>query len=113
MLYELREYRLKVGTRGDWVKLMEGTIIPFQREQGMVIVGSFTANEEEDLYIWMRRFDNEAQRQRQYDAVYKSATWLEKIKPQIDRMLIREVMRVVMLEPTPAFAGTATLATRA
>jgi hypothetical protein len=110
MLYELREYRLRPGTRTDWVRLMEETIIPFQRSQGMVVVGSFTATEDPDLYIWMRRFDDEAERQRQYDAVYKSSTWLEQIKPRIDPMLIREVMRVVLLEPTSAFRGTGTLA---
>jgi hypothetical protein len=111
MLYELREYRLKPGTRARWVQLMQETIIPFQRAQGMVVVGSFTATEDPDLYIWMRRFDDEAERQRQYEAVYKSSTWLEQVKPQIDTMLLREVMRVVMLEPTSDFAGRRTLDT--
>jgi hypothetical protein len=38
---------------------MEEEIIPFQVSKGMVIVGSFVGQEEEDLYVWVRRFDSE------------------------------------------------------
>lgn len=110
MFYELREYRIRDGQRDRWVKLMQEQIIPFQAQQGMVIVGCFTGPEEPDLFVWMRRFDDEAQRLQQYDAVYKSAHWLEKIKPQIDEMLIRERMRITRLEPTSNYIAQATLA---
>jgi hypothetical protein len=38
----------------------------------MVIVGSFVGQEEEDLYVWIRRFDSEEERKRLYDTVYES-----------------------------------------
>ena len=62
MFFELREYRTLNGQRQNWVKFMEETIIPFQVSKGMVILGSFVGQEEEDLYIWLRRFENEAER---------------------------------------------------
>ena len=59
MFFELREYRCLDGQRDNWVKFMEEEIIPFQVSKGMVILGSFTGQEEEDLYIWLRRFESE------------------------------------------------------
>ena len=59
MFFELRQYRVKPERRDEWVKLMEETIIPFQIAQGMVVLGSFVGEQEEDLYVWIRRFDIE------------------------------------------------------
>ena len=62
MFYELREYRILNGKRDEWVKFMESDIIPFQSSKGMVIVGSFVSEEEDDLYIWIRRFASEEEK---------------------------------------------------
>jgi len=101
MFFELREYRTKPGQREKWVRFMEEVIIPFQVSKGMVIVGSFVGQEEDDLYIWMRRFDSEEQRQRLYDAVYQSDEWKNVIAPQIPAMMDRERTVVRRIEPTP------------
>ena len=69
MLFELREYRVQPGQRENWVRFMEEVTIPFQVAKGMVIVGSFTGEEEDDLYVWIRRFDDEDQRKALYAAV--------------------------------------------
>jgi len=109
MFYELREYTLRPGMRDRWVALMRDRIVPFQKRHGMLILGCFIAPEKPDAFVWMRRFDDEAQCARQYEAVYKSAEWLEQIRPQIDEMLIRELIKVTRLEPTGNYLGTATL----
>jgi hypothetical protein len=109
MFYELRDYTLRPGTRERWVSLMQDQIVPFQQSQGMQVVGCFTVPEQPESFIWIRRFENEEQRVAQYDSVYKSSYWTEKIKPQIDEMLLRELIKVTRLEPTSAFRGTATL----
>ena len=72
MFYELREYRILPGQMDNWVNFMQEVIIPFQSGQGMIIVGSFTSTEEDDLYIWMRRFENEEDRVILYVKVYAS-----------------------------------------
>lgn len=101
MFFELREYRLHSGQRERWVQFMEEVIIPFQVSQGMVVVGSFVGEEEEDLYVWIRRFESEEERERLYKAVYESERWKTEIAPKIPEMMIRERMRVVRLVHTP------------
>ena len=100
MFYELREYRILPGQMDNWFNFMQDLIIPFQSGQGMIIVGSFTSTEEDDLYIWMRRFENEEDRERLYEAVYQSDEWLNNIGPKISEMLDREKIIVTRMEPT-------------
>jgi hypothetical protein len=101
MFFELREYRIKDGKRSQWVKLMEEKIIPFQVSKGMVAVASFTAMDEPDLYVWIRRFESEEEAERLSKDVYESEYWKKEIKPEADGMLDREKMRVLRLEATP------------
>jgi hypothetical protein len=100
MLFELREYRIKNGRRADWVRLMEEKIIPFQVSKGIVFVGSFVSLDEEDLYVWIRRFESEEERETVYREVYESDYWKQEIKPESDQMLDRERMVVKRLEAT-------------
>jgi len=101
MFFELRQYRTRPGQREKWVKFMEEEIIPFQVARGMVIVGSFVGQEEEDLYVWIRRFESEEERKRQYDAVYESDHWKNVIAPQVPMMIDREAIKVTRIEATP------------
>ena len=101
MIFELRLYRLKPGQRERWVKWMEEKIIPFQVALGVVVVGSFIAEEDPDLYVWIRRFDSEQERQRLYTNIYESLTWINEIRPVNDGMLIREKIQVIRLQATP------------
>lgn len=101
MFFELRQYRMKAGQKENWVKLMEETIIPFQIAQGMVVIGSFTGEQEEDLYVWIRRFESEEQREELYEKVYQSDTWKNEIAPLVGDMLDRSRIVVTRLEATP------------
>ena len=101
MLFELRQYRIQPGRMDDWVKLMEEEIIPFQVAQGMVILGSFRGEQEPDTYVWIRRFKDEEERARLYEAVYRSDHWRENLAGPVSEMLIREEIRVTRLTPTP------------
>ena len=101
MFFELREYRTKPGQRERWVKFMEEVILPFQISKGMVVIGSFVGTQEDDLYIWVRRFDSEEQREALYAAVYQSDEWKNVIAPQIPEMMDREKIVVRRIAPTP------------
>jgi hypothetical protein len=104
MLFELRQYRTKPGQRQKWVKFMEEVIIPFQVSKGMVILGSFVGEEEDNLYVWIRRFASEEERKQLYAAVYESDTWKNDIAPKVPDMLDREAIKVTRLEATPKSA---------
>jgi hypothetical protein len=67
----------------------------------MVIVGSFVAEEEDDLYVWIRRFENDAERDRLYQEVYQSDHWKEQLGPRIPEMMDRTKMVVRRIEATP------------
>ncbi len=104
MFFELRQYRTLPGQRENWVKFMEEKIIPFQVSQGMVILGSFVGQEEDDLYVWIRRFASEEERERLYEAVYESDYWKNEVAPQVPRMLDRDKIVVTRIESTPKSA---------
>jgi hypothetical protein len=101
MIFELRQYRLKPGQRERWVKWMEEKIIPYQVSLGAVVLGSFVAEDDPDLYVWIRRFESEEERVRLYAAIYESPTWVNEIRPVNDGMIIREKIQVTRLLATP------------
>lgn len=98
--YELRQYKVLPGKMDAWVEIMEKTIIPFQVAQGMVICGSFRGETDETAYIWLRRFESEAERERLYRAVYESNTWKNEIAPKIQGYVDREGNVIQRIVPT-------------
>ena len=101
MFFELRRYQIKDGKRDQWVRFMEDEIIPFQISKGMVVCGSFIDQENPDIYFWIRRFENEADKERLYKAVYESDHWKNDISPRVGEILDRETIQVTRLEATP------------
>ena len=102
MLYELRFYYIQPGMMDEFLHEMESVIIPFQLSQGMLVLGSFLDSEDEDCYVWLRRYKDEKEKKLLYDRVYGSEYWKNEIHPKINHMLIREKTQVNMLKPTPA-----------
>lgn len=101
MFFELREYPILPGQRDNWVRCMEEEIIPFQVKMGMVVVGSFVGEEDDSVYVWIRRFENEGERKRLYEAVYQSDYWKNEIAPKVPTMIDRERIKVIRLVATP------------
>jgi hypothetical protein len=98
--YELRQYKVRPGKLAEWVRIMEQEIIPFQVSKGMVICGSFRGETDESVYVWLRRFESEAEREALYKAVYDSDYWKDKIAPRVPDYLDREAMVVTRIVPT-------------
>jgi hypothetical protein len=99
--YELRQYKVLPGKMDEWVKIMEEEIIPFQASQGMVVTGSYRGETDASVYVWMRRFESEAEREAQYKAVYESDFWKTKIAPRVPECLDRSAIVVTRIVPTP------------
>ena len=98
--YELRQYTVLPGQMDNWLKVMEEEIIPFQVAKGMVIAGSFRGEDDDSVYVWIRRFESEEQREALYDAVYGSDHWKDDVSPRLTSLLNREAMVVTRIEPT-------------
>jgi hypothetical protein len=99
--YELRQYKVLPGQMAGWIKMMEEEIIPFQVSKGMVICGSFQGETDSSVYVWLRRFESEAQRVALYKDVYESDTWKNQIAPRVPEYLDRSAIVVTRIVPTP------------
>src|SRR4051794_29816294 len=102
MFFELRQYRTVPGKRDAWVKIMEERIIPGQTAAGATILGSFVGTEEEDLYVWIRRFESEGQFEAFRCAYYESDEWKNELQPMAREMLAN--VTVTRIEATPQSA---------
>lgn len=79
---------------------MEGEVIPYVVSKGMEFTASFCTENDPTLYIWMRRFQDEADRERLYAKVYESEHWISTLSPKIGELLIREESIIHRLVPT-------------
>jgi NIPSNAP len=99
--YELRQYHVHPGKMQEFVKLMEEEVIPFSVSMGMVVCGSFRGETDESVYVWLRRFESEAQREALYKAVYESDFWKTKIAPKAPLLVDGDKRIVTRIVPTP------------
>lgn len=100
VFYELRQYQIQPGKMDEWIALMEEVIIPFQVANGMVIVGSFRGETDDNLYVWLRRFDSEEDRERLYRNVYGSDKWRSDIQPRVSQLMDTSSVNVQRIVPT-------------
>lgn len=98
--YELRQYKVWPGKMDEWVEMMETEIIPFQISKGMVITGSYRGEEDDTAYFWLRRFEDEADREKLYAAVYESEHWQSEIAPRVPDLLDRDGKVITRIVPT-------------
>ena len=61
----------------------------------------FVGEEDASVYVWIRRFESEAERKRLYDAVYQSDYWKNEVAPRIPTFIEREQIKVTRIVVTP------------
>jgi len=93
-IFELRQYTIKEGQLDRWVEWMDTVLIPFQRSCGMVVVGSWFVRES-NQYVWIRRFESEEERKRQYAAAYENDWWKNEALHIVAEMLNRDTGRTI------------------
>ena len=98
--YELRQYKIKPGKMEEWLACMQDEIIPFQVGKGMVITGSFRGEKDDSVYVWIRRFESEAEREKLYKAVYESDYWKNTVSPKVGELIDRSAINVQRIVPT-------------
>lgn len=60
----------ELGLGPELAQYMDETVIPLHQEMGMIVVGSFTVVDDEDSFVWIRRFEDTADRERVLEAVH-------------------------------------------
>ena len=98
MFYEIRTEHARAGFGSELAQYMTETVIPLHEEMGMTVVGSFTVAGDEDAFVWIRRFEDDADRERVLDAVHGHP----RCPVVVDTVsaLLREDETTVRLEPT-------------
>ena len=71
MFYEIRTEHAHPGRGAELAGYLAETVIPLHEDGGMHVVGSFTALDDEDAFVWIRRFEDAADRERVVDAVHR------------------------------------------
>ena len=102
--FELRIYEVYQNKLSDWIEFMDAEIIPFQRERGMEINGTFIMNSSDEFfeqggerkmhsetkgstYVWIRRFLDQDHKKRLYEAVYESSEWIDYYRPKVSKLI--------------------------
>ena len=98
--FELRIYKIFPGKMKEWLDLMEGKIIPFQISKGMVIHGSFVDDDDDETYIWIRRFISINSKEQLYKDVYESEEWLNGMADKVGQLIDRSRTVVRNLKST-------------
>jgi hypothetical protein len=98
VFHELRQHRIQpgqmaTGSRGE-------PALPVFK--GMAISGAFRGEEGASVWVWIRRFESQAERERLYKAIYESEHWKNNIAPKIPAMMDRAGMNVQRVVPTQA-----------
>ena len=102
--FELRIYEVYPNKMSEWIEFMDAEIIPFQRERGMEINGTFIMNSSDEFfekegerkmqsekkgstYVWIRRFQDQDHKERLYEAVYECSEWIDYYRPKVRELI--------------------------
>ena len=99
MFYEIRTEHARAGRGAELARYLDETVIPLHQERGMHVVGAFTVIGDEDAFVWIRRFEDAADREHILDAVHRHprcAAMIDTVSALVDRT--ESTLRV---EPTP------------
>jgi hypothetical protein len=72
---ELRNYLLKEGVTGDFIRFFEEQFLFSQREEGMPTLGQFAVVGEPDRFVWIRAFESMETRRRGLSGFYGGPAW--------------------------------------
>ncbi|MGM7678627.1 NIPSNAP family protein [Microbacterium sp. A94] len=100
MLYEIRRYRTLPGRRSDWIRFMEEAVLPLHAAAGVAVLGTFMDEDDDDVYVWIRAFEDEDARAAGYREIYQSEAWLTDISPRVDQLLDRSSVTKMTVRPT-------------
>lgn len=78
---------------------MEEQVIPLHEAGGMTVVGSFVDADDEDAFVWIRRFEDAEQRQTIVDRVHRDPAFEASVGTPARELLAGEGV-TVRLVPT-------------
>ena len=99
MIIELRTYRIKPGTRSEFLEICRTRSVPAHREIGMTIAGPFLSVEDPDTFFFMRGFPDPESREPMKARFYEGALWKRELESGLMPMI--DKYEVVVVEGPP------------
>jgi NIPSNAP len=96
-------YTIHEGKREEFVKLFDEVLLPAQRQIGLEVLGQFISIDDQQTFLWLRRFDSQEERWRRWDEFYGSDLWRNRLGPRANP-LMKDSSNVIAVEPTPGSA---------
>jgi hypothetical protein len=100
---EVRICTIHQGKRNEFVKLFDEVLLPAQREFGLDVVGQFISLDDDQTYVWLRRFDSQQERQCRWGEFDGSELWRQQLGPRANP-LMKDSSNVIAVQPTPGSA---------
>jgi hypothetical protein len=100
---EVRIYTIHQGKREEFVKLYDEVLLPAQRQFGLEVLGQFISLDDDQTFIWLRRFDSQQERQRKWKGFGGSDLWRNQLGPRANPLL-QDTSNVHTVQPTPGSA---------
>ena len=96
MIIEMRTYKLKPGTRAEFLEIFRTRSMPAHREIGMKILGPFLSVEDPDVFFFMRAFPDLESREPMKAEFYEGELWKGELEAKLMPMI--EKYDVVVVE---------------
>ena len=99
MFYEIRRETAVPGRGKELARWMDEQVIPVHEAAGMVVVGAFTDTDDEDAFVWIRKFGDAEEREEVVARVHRDPLFASQIRPRLGHILAGEAV-TVRLAPT-------------
>jgi hypothetical protein len=96
MIIEMRTYKLKPGTRAEFLEIFTSRSLPAHQQIGMKIRGPFLSVEDPDVFFFMRGFPDLESRGPMKDQFYEGELWKRELEAKLLPMI--EKYDVVLVE---------------
>jgi hypothetical protein len=96
MIIEMRTYKLKPGTRSEFLDIFRTKSIPAHDEIGMKILGPFLSIEDPDTFFFMRGFPDLESREPMKAKFYEGELWKQELESRLMPMI--EKYEVVLVD---------------
>ena len=87
MIVEMRTYKLKPGTRSEFLEIFRTRSAPAHAEIGMKILGPFLSLEDPDTFFFMRGFPDLASRDPMKAKFYEGEMWKNELEAKLMPMI--------------------------
>jgi len=101
--FEIRRETAPPGRGRELARWMVEQVIPLHEKHGMTVVGSFTDADDEDAFVWIRRFADADERQAVVEQVHQDPAFETAVAARVPELMSGDAV-TVRLVPTSGSA---------